>query len=57
MQKETAAAVGFRDGEVGGRELNFSSDIDLILLIQKMGLQGGRKELDNAQFFTRLGQN
>lgn len=44
-------------GKLGGGELNFSSDIDLIFAYPENGVtQGGRKELDNAQFFTRLGQ-
>ncbi|CAO95471.1 bifunctional [glutamate--ammonia ligase]-adenylyl-L-tyrosine phosphorylase/[glutamate--ammonia-ligase] adenylyltransferase [Erwinia tasmaniensis] len=44
-------------GKLGGVELNFSSDIDLIFTWPENGTtQGGRRELDNAQFFTRLGQ-
>lgn len=44
-------------GKLGGGELNFSSDIDLIFAYPENGVtRGGRKELDNAQFFTRLGQ-
>ncbi|WP_076723471.1 bifunctional [glutamate--ammonia ligase]-adenylyl-L-tyrosine phosphorylase/[glutamate--ammonia-ligase] adenylyltransferase, partial [Cronobacter sakazakii] len=44
-------------GKLGGGELNFSSDIDLIFAWPEGGsTQGGRRELDNAQFFTRLGQ-
>lgn len=44
-------------GKLGGFELNFSSDIDLIFAYPENGFtQGGRRELDNAQFFTRLGQ-
>ena len=44
-------------GKLGGKELNFSSDIDLIFTWPENGVtQGGRRELDNAQFFTRLGQ-
>ncbi|EOW6719623.1 bifunctional [glutamate--ammonia ligase]-adenylyl-L-tyrosine phosphorylase/[glutamate--ammonia-ligase] adenylyltransferase [Cronobacter dublinensis] len=44
-------------GKLGGGELNFSSDIDLIFAWPESGsTQGGRRELDNAQFFTRLGQ-
>lgn len=44
-------------GKLGGGELNFSSDIDLIFAWPEHGCtQGGRRELDNAQFFTRLGQ-
>lgn len=44
-------------GKLGGFELNFSSDIDLIFAYPENGFtQDGRRELDNAQFFTRLGQ-
>ncbi|ENA1773425.1 bifunctional [glutamate--ammonia ligase]-adenylyl-L-tyrosine phosphorylase/[glutamate--ammonia-ligase] adenylyltransferase [Yersinia ruckeri] len=44
-------------GKLGGGELNFSSDIDLIFSYPENGhTRGGRRELDNAQFFTRLGQ-
>ncbi|MBO8125317.1 bifunctional glutamine synthetase adenylyltransferase/deadenyltransferase, partial [Klebsiella pneumoniae] len=44
-------------GKLGGGELNFSSDIDLIFAYPENGVtQGGRRELENAQFFTRLGQ-
>ncbi|TKI04907.1 bifunctional [glutamate--ammonia ligase]-adenylyl-L-tyrosine phosphorylase/[glutamate--ammonia-ligase] adenylyltransferase [Martelella alba] len=44
-------------GKLGGGELNFSSDIDLIFCYPENGrTRGGRRELDNGQFFTRLGQ-
>ncbi|WP_413739749.1 bifunctional [glutamate--ammonia ligase]-adenylyl-L-tyrosine phosphorylase/[glutamate--ammonia-ligase] adenylyltransferase [Sodalis sp. RH14] len=44
-------------GKLGGGELNFSSDIDLIFAYPENGqTRGGRRELDNALFFTRLGQ-
>lgn len=44
-------------GKLGGGELNFSSDIDLIFAYPESGqTRGGRRELDNSQFFTRLGQ-
>lgn len=44
-------------GKLGGEELNFSSDIDLIFVYPEYGTtQGGRREIDNAVFFTRLGQ-
>ncbi|MFI8417191.1 bifunctional [glutamate--ammonia ligase]-adenylyl-L-tyrosine phosphorylase/[glutamate--ammonia-ligase] adenylyltransferase [Serratia sp. NPDC078593] len=44
-------------GKLGGEELNFSSDIDLIFAYPENGqTKGGRRQLDNAQFFTRLGQ-
>ncbi|AWB66788.1 bifunctional [glutamate--ammonia ligase]-adenylyl-L-tyrosine phosphorylase/[glutamate--ammonia-ligase] adenylyltransferase [Saccharobesus litoralis] len=44
-------------GKLGGQELNFSSDIDLIFCYPEDGeTEGGRKVLDNHTFFTRLGQ-
>jgi len=44
-------------GKLGGGELNFSSDIDLIFTWPENGTtRGGRRELDNTQFFTRMGQ-
>ncbi len=47
----------FGMGKLGGGELNFSSDIDLIFAYPERGYtQGGRRELDNQSFFTRLGQ-
>ncbi|QLE86837.1 bifunctional [glutamate--ammonia ligase]-adenylyl-L-tyrosine phosphorylase/[glutamate--ammonia-ligase] adenylyltransferase [Shewanella sp. Scap07] len=44
-------------GKLGGRELNFSSDIDLIFTFPEHGeTQGGRRPIDNQQFFIRMGQ-
>lgn len=44
-------------GKLGGGELNFSSDIDLIFTYPENGeTQGVRRPIANAQFFTRLGQ-
>ncbi len=44
-------------GKLGGRELNISSDIDLIFAFPGKGeTLGGRRSLDNQQFFIRLGQ-
>ncbi|MDG6882394.1 bifunctional glutamine synthetase adenylyltransferase/deadenyltransferase [Phocoenobacter uteri] len=44
-------------GKLGGGELNFSSDIDLIFCYPDQGqTEGGRKSITNYQFFTRLGQ-
>ncbi len=44
-------------GKLGGRELNLSSDIDLIFSFPEGGeTQGGRRSIDNQQFFIRLGQ-
>lgn len=43
-------------GKLGGGELNFSSDIDLILLYPEEGETDGARSVDNAEFFLRLGQ-
>ena len=44
-------------GKLGGHELNISSDIDLIFAFPGKGeTRGGRRTLDNQQFFIRLGQ-
>lgn len=44
-------------GKLGGQELNFSSDIDLIFTYDEPGqTQGGRKSVSNEEFFTRLGK-
>ena len=44
-------------GKLGGHELNFSSDIDLIFTYPEKGeTQGGKKSLEHQQFFTRLAQ-
>ena len=44
-------------GKLGGGELNFSSDIDLIFTYPAIGVTtGGRKSIENQQFFTKLAQ-
>lgn len=44
-------------GKLGGRELNFSSDIDLIFTYPANGTtSGATKNIDHSQFFTRLAQ-
>lgn len=43
-------------GKLGGGELNFSSDIDLVLLYPEEGETDGERPVDNAEFFLRLGQ-
>jgi glutamate-ammonia-ligase adenylyltransferase len=43
-------------GKLGGGELNFSSDIDLVFLFPEHGETDGARPLANEDFFTRLGQ-
>ncbi len=43
-------------GKLGGRELNFSSDVDLIFCYPEEGETAGERGLSNHEFFVRLGQ-
>jgi [glutamine synthetase] adenylyltransferase / [glutamine synthetase]-adenylyl-L-tyrosine phosphorylase len=43
-------------GKLGGRELNFSSDIDLVFLFSEAGQTDGPREIDNEEYFNRLGR-
>ncbi|MEO1036655.1 MAG: bifunctional [glutamate--ammonia ligase]-adenylyl-L-tyrosine phosphorylase/[glutamate--ammonia-ligase] adenylyltransferase [Pseudomonadota bacterium] len=40
-------------GKLGGGELNFSSDIDLVFLYRSDGISDGPKPLSGAEYFTR----
>lgn len=44
-------------GKLGGRELNFSSDIDLIFLHTADGMTDGAEPIENERFFVRLAQD
>lgn len=52
---ETATFVVLGMGKLGGVELNFSSDIDLIFCYSGDG-QTSKREVSNHEFFVRLGQ-
>jgi glutamate-ammonia-ligase adenylyltransferase len=43
-------------GKLGGRELNVSSDIDLIFVYPEDGDTDGAKSISNFEYFTRLGR-
>jgi glutamate-ammonia-ligase adenylyltransferase len=43
-------------GKLGGRELNFSSDIDLVFLYSGAGETDGPRVIDNEEYFNRLGR-
>jgi len=44
-------------GKLGGKELNLSSDIDLIFLYEEEGdTQGGSSSISNHEWFTKLGR-
>ena len=43
-------------GKLGGGELNFSSDIDLIYAFAEHGTSDGARPLAAEEYFTRIGQ-
>jgi glutamate-ammonia-ligase adenylyltransferase len=43
-------------GKLGGRELNFSSDIDLVFLFSEAGETEGPRVVANEEYFNRLGR-
>jgi [glutamine synthetase] adenylyltransferase / [glutamine synthetase]-adenylyl-L-tyrosine phosphorylase len=43
-------------GKLGGRELNFSSDIDLVFLFSEQGETSGPRIIANEEYFNRLGR-
>ena len=51
---QTLVVIGM--GKLGGGELNFSSDVDLVLLFPEHGETDGSRPIANEEFFTRLGQ-
>jgi len=53
-QEQDLIVVGM--GKLGGGELNFSSDIDLVFLFPEGGETDGPRPLANEDFFTRMGQ-
>jgi glutamate-ammonia-ligase adenylyltransferase len=48
--------VVFGLGKLGGSELNFSSDVDLVYAFPEHGQSDGARPLDAEGWFTRLGQ-
>ncbi|CAG0958570.1 Bifunctional glutamine synthetase adenylyltransferase/adenylyl-removing enzyme [Methylophilaceae bacterium] len=53
---EPQALIVVGMGKLGGRELNVSSDIDLIFAFEEDGATDGDRQLSNLDFFTRLGK-
>jgi len=43
-------------GKLGGRELNVSSDIDLVFIYPSEGETGGERSISHHEYFTRLGK-
>ncbi|MGH8051133.1 MAG: bifunctional [glutamate--ammonia ligase]-adenylyl-L-tyrosine phosphorylase/[glutamate--ammonia-ligase] adenylyltransferase [Arenimonas sp.] len=53
---ESQSFVVFGLGKLGGGELNFSSDVDLVYAYPQQGESDGARSLDSEAYFTRLGQ-
>ncbi len=53
---QEAGFVVFAMGKLGGNELNFSSDIDLIFAYSDSGQTNGNRSISNNEFFMKLGQ-
>jgi len=51
-----AAMCVFALGKLGGEDLNFSSDVDLIFAYSAEGETDGAQPLSNHEYFTRLGR-
>jgi len=51
---QPARFVALGMGKLGGTELNYSSDIDLIFLYEADGRTAGPRPMDNVEFFDRL---
>ena len=49
----SASLIVVAMGKLGGRELNFSSDVDLVFLYSANGETDGPHRLDNAEYFLR----
>ena len=51
---KTVPLVAIAMGKLGGRELNFSSDVDLVFIYPAEGETDGAKTLSAHEFFTRI---
>ncbi len=51
---EPARFVALALGKLGGTELNYSSDIDLVFLCDSDGKTDGKRKIPNSEFFERL---
>jgi glutamate-ammonia-ligase adenylyltransferase len=48
------AVIGM--GKMGGRELNYHSDLDIIYIYDHQGYTDGAKQISNHEYFAKLGQ-
>ncbi|WP_305733523.1 bifunctional [glutamate--ammonia ligase]-adenylyl-L-tyrosine phosphorylase/[glutamate--ammonia-ligase] adenylyltransferase [Trichlorobacter ammonificans] len=43
-------------GKMGGRELNYHSDLDIIFIYDRQGMTDGGKQITNHEYFAKLAQ-
>jgi glutamate-ammonia-ligase adenylyltransferase len=48
------AVIGM--GKLGGRELNYHSDLDIIYVYDFQGMTNGERRISNREYFAKLGQ-
>ena len=53
-QAASFAVVGM--GKMGGSELNYHSDLDIIYIYDHQGMTTGEKQITNHEYFAKLGQ-
>jgi glutamate-ammonia-ligase adenylyltransferase len=53
---EKQSLLIFGLGKLGGHELNYSSDVDLVFCYSGSGESNGKKSLDAASYFQRVGR-
>lgn len=55
-QEGEAAFAVLGMGKMGGRELNYHSDLDIIYIYDRQGMTDGEKQITNHEYFAKLGQ-
>ncbi|MCC7257361.1 MAG: bifunctional [glutamate--ammonia ligase]-adenylyl-L-tyrosine phosphorylase/[glutamate--ammonia-ligase] adenylyltransferase [Gammaproteobacteria bacterium] len=57
LEDGTACGLGILGmGKLGGQELNFSSDVDLVFVFSDTGVTSGPRVVSNEEYFRALGQ-
>jgi len=54
VREASFAIVGM--GKLGGRELNYHSDLDIIYIYDRQGMTDGERQITNHEYFAKLGQ-
>jgi len=54
LKSASMAIIGM--GKMGGRELNYHSDLDIIFIYDRQGMTDGSKQLTNHEYFAKLAQ-